>query len=299
MPSSAARIAIIALSCVALVGCTKEVTRTARPNLESAALERMAVRSQDTFYNHDLFVRALESESYGDEKNEKTRAIVVPHHLLASEIIAQLFSASRHQAIDTIVILGPNHNDNNATTVATAHLEWQTPLGAVLTDSELVASLVAALDISELPEAFLNEHSVGAIVPFVRHYFPEARIVPIIFNSTATLRDAERVSKWLADNLDAGGLVVVSTDFSHYLTEEEADRHDRITEELIRNGRIDEIIRLNNDYVDSPASVASVMLYARAVNLIPQFLRNANSNDFSERAFAETTSYFGIAFTEE
>ena len=87
--------------------------------------------------------------------------------------------------------------------------------------------------------------------------------MPIVFSSYADIQDAERVSSWLSKKLPGNSLIIISIDFSHYLTEEEADKNDRITEDLILNSDIEKIVRLNNDYVDSPASLAAALLFAK------------------------------------
>jgi len=268
----------------------------AEPQQTAAVFERRIIPSRDIFYNEKIFAAALSSSENIRAATSRVLAVVVPHHLLAAEIIAGMLARSRDQAVETVVIIGPNHDDNNASTVGTAHLEWQTPVGAVATADVLVDKFLSDFRLQPVPGAFLNEHSVGAVVPFVRHYFPLAKVMPIIFNSTASLSDSQAVARWLKDNLSAQSLVVVSTDFSHYLTQAEAGRNDDITERLILEQKTETIIGLSNGFVDSPPSLATVLFFAQAMGAAPEILYRANANDFSERPFRETTSYFGILF---
>ena len=290
-------VVIIAISII-VSGCGRDIDNTV-PFVEDVnIIERQTIHLQDVFYDKDLFARAISSSDSKDSADLDSRVILVPHHLLASEIINNLFLIVQDQAIDTVIVIGPNHEDSNASTIATAHLEWQTPFGTIKTHQELIESFIADLGLQDLPEAFAQEHSVGAILPFVRYYIPKAQVVPIIFNSTATLSDAQGVAQWLAANASDNTLIVVSTDFSHYLSKSQADANDKITKDFILGWEIDKIINLGNDYLDSPASLAAVMIYAKNSGLAPKILYNKNSDDFLEMPTVETTSYFGIAFTQ-
>jgi len=296
MKENIACLSVIVIFSIVLVGCARNTDDVITPISKNSEIDRETIFLKDTFYDKDLFIRAVTSANLTDLNS---KVIIVPHHLLASEIIANLFLSIKKEGIDTVVIIGPNHEDNNASTIGTAHLTWHTPFREVKTNTALVDSFSSYVNIHPLPEAFIEEHSIGAIIPFVRYYLPNAQVVPIIFNSTASLSDSKSVAQWLVENVQQNTLVIVSTDFSHYLTEQDADINDKITKDLILNYEVEKIIELNNDYIDSPASLVSAMIYAKESNLIPNILYNKNSNDFSERPFVETTSYFGIAFTEK
>ncbi|OJI06404.1 AmmeMemoRadiSam system protein B [bacterium CG10_46_32] len=293
------RLSILFAASALLAGCSIAGGDRATIVPREILAKRIAIPTQDVFYNHELFTTAIMSVPSETVESAPIRALVAPHHLLASKIIASLFASARSETIDTVIIIGPNHDDVSPSTITTAHLTYKTPLGDAATDDSLVASLSDFLGITPFVDAFAHEHSVGALIPFVRYYFPEARVVPIIFNSTATRADADRVAQWLSKNADESDLVVVSIDFSHYLTEQKADQNDELTERLMVAGNVEEIMRLNNAYVDSPPSLASVLLYAVKKGLHMAIRYRANANDFTEQTYAETTSYFGIAFTEQ
>jgi len=249
------------------------------------------------FYNDDLFWHAVFAAKSSSEIGSK--AIVVPHHLLAADIIAELFVSAKGKDISNIVIIGPNHENKGVSAVSSGYLKWETPFGGVETDNVLVGSFLDKFKIQSSVFAFEKEHSIGAIVPFVSYYFPNTKVVPIIFNSTATFSDVDSVSKWMKDNLDDNSLVVISTDFSHYLHEDKARNNDKITKQLILDGDIDKIMLLNNDFVDSPASLSVGILYSKLIGLSPNIIRNNISNDFLSAPSFETTSYFGISFTPQ
>ena len=223
------------------------------------------------------------------------RAVIVPHDRTALEESAGLLAAASGRNISTAVVIGPNHLNIGGGVFATCQAQWQTPDGVIDTDRPLFTKFVSDFGLRTQPEVFRNEHSIGAIVPLLARYFPQAKLLPIAISSYADERDAERLSGWLDANAK-NSLVVYSIDFSHYLDKNEADLKDTKTEALIRAGDIGKIIRLNNDYVDSPASLAAALIYAQAQNLETKIIYHSNSFDFIDPKPVETTSHFGIAF---
>ena len=75
-----------------------------------------------------------------------------------------------------------------------------------------------------------------------------------------------------------------------------ADKMDIITKELIEQRDINKILELSNDNIDSPASLATALLYAEKLDLSTNILQQGNSFDFLNIKVDETTSYFSIVF---
>jgi hypothetical protein len=117
-----------------------------------------------------------------------------------------------------------------------------------------------------------------------------------LFSSYANIDNVISVVNWMDDNISDNSLIIVSIDFSHYLTKAEAEKKDEITKSLILENNIQKIMTLNNDYLDSPASLATILKYAELKDLQTEFVYHGNSNDFMREKGRETTSYFGIVF---
>lgn len=253
------------------------------------------IKLKPMFYEENNFFSAVEkSKNIQAEKN--IRAIVVPHHLLAGEYISGLFKRASGENFSTIVVIGPNHENISQEILATTLGSWQTPQGEVETDQGLVNKFLSDFGEQSVLEAFQNEHSVGAMVPFIKYYFPKAKIVPVIINSYANMQDADKLSTWLNKNLPEHSLVIVSTDFSHYLDKAGADQNDLKMRQWIDDRNTEIIARLNNDYIDSPISLVTILLLAQRKNWQTEEIYHGNSFDFSLIKPAETTSYFGLVF---
>lgn len=263
-----------------------------QPNL---VLPKIAL--QPMFYDETNFSLAIKkAENIKSEKD--IQAVVVPHHLLASEYIAGLLKRASGRKIDTVVIIGPNHENISQEILASTLAKWQTPLGEVIVDSSLANRFFIDFNQQTNLAPFVHEHSVGAEVPFIKYYFSEARIMPVIINSYARLGDAEKLASWLAKNLPQNSLVLVSTDFSHYLTHEIAEKNDLQTRQWINNRDVETISRLNNDHIDSPISLTTVLLLAEKMGWQTKEIYHGNSFDFSVNKPVETTSYFGLEFVK-
>lgn len=257
--------------------------------------EMPIIKQTEMFYEENNFNQALEF-AIGTEDRNDVYEIILPHHLLVSKYIASLIKMASGREIERVVIIGPNHENVGRNIFNTTDASWETPLGIVEADRELVQNLKSKFNLYSSIEIFKKEHSIGAVVPFVKAYLPKAKIIPIVFTSNAGIGDVNKISDWLNKNLDDKSLVIISTDFSHYLTKEEADKNDLITKKLIEKKDLEKIIWLNNDYVDSPASLAIALKYADLAGLNYQIIYNSNSFNESIIKTTQTTSYFGIIF---
>lgn len=264
---------------------------------EEQASPAPIIESQPEFYEPANFSTALAHASAVLPRTD-VAAVIVPHHLLASAYLARTLKAASGRAIETVVVVGPNHRNIGPSAVATTHGTWLTAEGNITTNEKLVARLAYDFDLHDDPGIFTNEHSIGAIVPFISHYFPAATLVPVVLSSHAGEGDARRLADWLNNHVGANALIIFSIDFSHYLTQEKATQRDQVTQQLLQESNLPAISRLNNDYVDSPASLMTALAYADKKHLTTDIQIHGNSNDLSQFKSASTTSYFAVLFTE-
>ncbi|MFA4872336.1 MAG: AmmeMemoRadiSam system protein B [Patescibacteria group bacterium] len=271
-----------------------------RPEVSAVDLKSAlpVIASQPMFFEFDNFQNAL-ARAQAIAPRADIHAVVVPQHLLASSLIAAQIKRASGRRITSVAIIGPNHFNAGVERIASAAAVWQTEFGEATSDSALTSKFISDFGLLGDAEVFANEHAIGAVVPFVKYYLPEAKILPIVFNSYATLQDAEKVSAWLADNLPRDSLVIYSIDFSHYLPREEADLKDIETRAFIEGAQVSRIMALGNDHLDSPASLAAALLYADKKNLRADIVATKNSDDFSIERTQETTSYFIITFSPD
>ena len=161
---------------------------------------------------------------------------IVSHHLLIRELIAEFFlRLSWEVDPKTIVVIGPNHFSEGHHAVAVSRLPWITPFGAVSSNQEMVSALVDSAVATVDEEAFTREHSMGALVPFVKYFFPEASVVTIVLRPDADTIEAAHLANFLSAYAGQGVILLASLDFSHYKKSSVAQREDLTTLEIFRN----------------------------------------------------------------
>jgi len=156
--------------------------------------------------------------------------LIAPHagYIYSGEIAAYSFKQLENKEFDTIIILGLAHHYPIGKSIAVSSVPYQTPLGIVATDAELVRQLVAANPIiKDIPLAHAGEHSLEVELPFLQMVLDDFKIVPILIQEY----DLETLSI-LAEAIKASiknkkVLLLSSADLSHYPTGPTADKIDR------------------------------------------------------------------------
>jgi hypothetical protein len=94
---------------------------------------------------------------------------------------------------------------------------WETPLGPVEVDARLAERILGHTNlITDDPYAHESEHSIEVQVPFVKHLFPDARILPIMVPASDRAHEVgQAVARTLA-SYNYNAAVVGTTDLTHY-----------------------------------------------------------------------------------
>lgn len=155
-----------------------------------------------------------------------TYAVIVPHSQWRdSGFTANIaFRVLAGSPVDTIVVIGPsNHADFNGISALDTDL-YQTPLGDIAVDKELVQLFQEKFGVTTHLEV---HHECGTEVqmPFIRHYFPDAKIVELVYGKTDPLSLEAIISYLLQYQKYA---VVICTDLSHFHPLQNANDIDQI-----------------------------------------------------------------------
>jgi AmmeMemoRadiSam system protein B len=249
------------------------------------------------FDKNDFFKAVLEASDLNRDLNYHVYGGVIPHHLLPSFVIADFFKNISHQKIQTIVLIGPDHYEEGSKHIITSSYYWETDFGIIEPDLKTINGLVSnkVLEIDE--KTVRNDHSIYGILPFIKYYIPDAKIVPVLVSGYSSKEEielfVESSSKYYSDNM----IVVASVDFSHYLNSEEARANDKETISIIERYDYEKLFNLNSDFIDSPASMAVVMMMMQKYGKTNmEILQHLNSSDITRNVYGETTSYFSIYY---
>jgi len=166
-------------------------------------------------------------------------AVVAPHAAFefAGTVIAAAFRAasgrlSSGRSVKSIVVLAPVHRDPPDGFILPESWRFQCPLGDVEVDRAKVEELLhcgTVFTMNDIPH--LEEHSIEVLLPFLRHVFPGARLVPVLTGKAgrkAVLALSRALELCFAPEIDQT-LFVVSTNAATSFprgkgTAEEADR---------------------------------------------------------------------------
>ncbi|MHC1712336.1 MAG: AmmeMemoRadiSam system protein B [Solidesulfovibrio sp.] len=222
---------------------------------------------------------------------ERVSGIVVPHHLLAADLMARTFALIGGQKVERVIILCPDHFRQSPTPFATTDRDFQTVYGLLKTDAAAARSL-AKNPLLSLSGLFTREHGIQALLPFVSAYFPKAAILPVAARITAKPEECERLAAMLAPLLSPTTLVVLSADFSHHLTGEKAKSMDQQSLCSLANNEPKDILSLRQpDNLDTVAMLYVQSLLQKKLGASFQALANRNSEDYTGKTMEDATSY--------
>ena len=179
-------------------------------------------------------------ESKTGEKAEN--GIVVPHAgcIYSGKTAAFAYNAFlnflKENQVRNLVILGPAHRAYINEIYQDSSKSWETPLGKI--------GLKKVAEIRESAKAHLGEHSIEVQIPFVQELVQETKkkieITPIIVGEI-TEEQAKKYAEILSKLENA--FFIISSDLSHFLPKEEAEKRDYETIRKI----------INLDYADIDA----------------------------------------------
>ena len=215
------------------------------------------------FYTGDARELSEEVDSllalhHGDAKYQNMAALIVPH---AGYYFSGNVAASAYMAIDAkkqykrIFLLGPSHHEWLDGASVNTEADWYaTPIGNVKVDHETAVALTNTDGTDSVfsyrPEAHDREHCLEVQLPFLQRRFAMHNqevppIVPIVI-STNDYDKLKRMAEQLKPYFTDENLFVISSDFSHYPSYEDACEVDARTGKAIETGDVEEFIAIIN-----------------------------------------------------
>jgi AmmeMemoRadiSam system protein B len=212
---------------------------------------------------------------------------------VAADLIARAFCVAEGDHYDKIVILFPDHFQKSRRPFATTRRSFETVFGTVQTSEDDASHLLADTQLVEESDLFAKDHGIGAVLPYVRNFFPDTPIVPIAVSIKSSRDDWERLVADLEPVITAKTLIVQSTDFSHYLSYQEAIQRDQEVLNILAADDLDAVAKLRQPaHLDSRGSqYIQMRLQEQHFHTRPLVVLNSNSQAYSNRPEPETTSY--------
>lgn len=270
------------------------------------SLISLAKFSNPKTYNKEILKAVPNEKSFYEtafnfaERNKNQQkffaeAMIVPHHLLAGDVIASAYD-SIQDGIETVVLIGPDHFNTVKGDILVSDLPWETPSGEIEPDQDLISQLneVALKDNS----SFSLEHSINSQVAFIKKTFPKAKIVPIIIKSTVKDEELNNLLERLESfSKEKKILLIGSMDFSHNLPLAKTLENDKQSLENIEEMKFENI---KNTAVDSWGTLWLVMKYAQFAGAEFNLINNTNSAILADKPDQpNVTSYITGVFAKK
>jgi AmmeMemoRadiSam system protein B len=155
------------------------------------------------------------------------KAVIAPHagYSYSGPIAASAFAPLAGAAPDVhrVVLLGPSHRVPLRGLGLPGVEEFMTPLGGVPLDLDAMAAVERLPQVAVRPDAHDGEHSLEVELPFLQVVLGRFELLPLVVGQAGGEEVAEVLDQvWGGDDT----VVVVSSDLSHYLPAEDAERID-------------------------------------------------------------------------
>jgi AmmeMemoRadiSam system protein B len=251
------------------------------------------------YSDRSVFLHAIASEKPHTATNIRVTGISLPHHLPAADLIARGFWAAAGNGYDRIIVLSPDHFNKSQRPLATTRSDFDTVFGLLENDRKASGALLEVTDLfDDSDRLFENEHGIAALLPFIKYFFPSAKIVPIAMSASGTRADWDRAFVILKKLIGSGDLVVQSTDYSHYLPLGVALQRDQETLNIIAANDLESVLQLvQPTHMDSKAAqYLQMQLQRDTFKSHPIVIGNRNFD--RQGKGRSTTSYIVTVYAE-
>lgn len=189
----------------------------------------------------DLFARAVPSRHFQD-----VVAIIAPHagYPYSGEVAASSFNQiDPTRQYDNVFVLGPSHHVGFEGASIYTDGDYVTPLGALHVNRKLAQQLIASSKVfTSRTDAHAEEHSVEVELPFLQYLMKQdISLVPIVVGASDP-QTCEKIATALRPYLNTRNLFVISTDFSHYPSYDDAQSVDKATADAVLSNSVRNLV---------------------------------------------------------
>lgn len=155
------------------------------------------------------------------------RGLIAPHagYPYSGPVAAHAYKQVMDQRYEVVIVIAPLHRIHAGPIAMTQYRYYETPLGLVPVDDELVQTLSKRIQVQFVGRD--NEHSLEIQLPFLQHVLPEVNLLPIMLG-TQDPDACQQLGQVVGDLVtDRQALFVASTDLSHFHTQSRAQTLDQ------------------------------------------------------------------------
>ncbi|HOK97267.1 MAG TPA: AmmeMemoRadiSam system protein B [Candidatus Paceibacterota bacterium] len=244
------------------------------------------------FYKN--FVPKKETQKVEEIEKLEISAGVVPHHLLAEEIINNFFEElNSSSSLQTVILFSPDHYNQTALTG-----------GHFITISSQIISTLTQNSLVKVNEFSVSQdQGVMNLMPFFQKYLPEIEVIPILISPLATKEETRELVEELNKIIPENTIFLASVDFSHYLPLPLLLLHDVKSIRTLLNFEEAEFQKLD---VDSWQALYAIRYFAKLKQMEePRTIGHKTNYDFIESLPENSllnkeggVSYYSVIFKE-
>ena len=170
----------------------------------------------------------------------KVRAIISPHagYIFSGRIAASAFSTiNRNEVYTNIFIIASSHvmSFEGASVYSTG--DYITPSGRVNINREIADKLKKEHPVFNFPStSHINEHSIEVQLPFIQYYFNNRPLIVPVIIGTGNIQTIAKIANALKPYFTSDNLFIISSDFSHYPSYDDAIESDRFIASALESG---------------------------------------------------------------
>jgi AmmeMemoRadiSam system protein B len=152
------------------------------------------------------------------ETPDEVCALVVPHagYAYSGAAAAAAYRTVIGKKVDRIFLLGPSHHVGFSGVGLTKVNFFETPFGELSIDQKVVMALLQEPHFLAQEEGHALEHSLEMQLPFIKKFFPEVSLVPLLVGTLQGEQEIREIAASIKSHLQENDLIIVSSDFTHY-----------------------------------------------------------------------------------
>jgi AmmeMemoRadiSam system protein B len=267
------------------------------------------------FYPRDpLELKQLIEQSFRDQRfgpgkmppsytQRRIYGIVSPHagYVYSGAVAANGFYEVSSMNFDNVVMIGPNHYGIGSVAATMHNGIWETPLGQVEINSDLALEISKNSGIIDFDDfAHSRDHCLEVQIPFLQYVKENIfKIIPIVL----IMQDKETaidIGKSIAQSaLNTNTLLIASSDFTHYESNNDAYRKDSELIKAILSLDISKFYAVQQRLVVSACGYGAIASIMKAVKELGatkgELLKYATSGDVTGD-MAAVVGYSSIIF---
>ena len=200
----------------------------------------------------DELTNLLNSYKQDIKIDYKSKAIIVPHAGVYYSGYSAMAGFQRLELSENIFIIAPSHHHDFNNIALPEYTYFDTPLGSLEVNNKLIREIRETFPSIISNEIFDNEHSIEVQLPFIQNLFSpqiqsamdfvkglkkigrKIRIIPILVGNCDYRLISDLISTYWENSS-----FVISSDLSHFYTQNECRQIDAYTATIIETGKIE------------------------------------------------------------